>query len=48
MFKEGRSNPIDVAITLNLREKQVSEYDREYWNLNGMYHLNQAYEEIRE
>ena len=46
MFKEGRSNPIDVAITLNLREDQVSEYDREYWNLNGMYHLNQAYEEL--
>ena len=46
MFKEGRSNPIDVAITLNLREDQVSEYYREYWNLNGMYHLNQAYEEL--
>ena len=47
MFNEGR-NPIDVAITLNLRENQVSEYYREYWNLNGMYHLNQIYEEIKD
>ena len=46
MFKEG-SNPTDVAITLNLREKQVSELYREYWNLIGLYHLNQIYEAIK-
>ena len=40
MFKEG-STPTDVAIPLNLREKEVSEYYREYWNLNGLYKLNQ-------
>src|SRR5918996_4522092 len=47
MFKEGR-NLIEVASVLNLREKEVSQYYREYWNLNGMYHLNQIYEEVRE
>lgn len=46
MFKEG-STPIHVAIALNLREDQVSEFYREYWNLNGMYYLNQIYEEIK-
>ena len=46
MFNEGR-NLIEVATALNLRENEVSEYYREYWNLNGMYHLNQVYEEIK-
>jgi Mg/Co/Ni transporter MgtE len=46
MFVEG-STPIQVAIVLNLRENQVSELYKEYWILNGMYHLNQIYEEIR-
>ena len=41
-------NPAQIAITLGLREKEVSEYYREYWNLNGMYHLNQIYSELRE
>ena len=44
MFNEGR-NPTEVAITLNLREAEVSEYYREYWNLNGLYNLNQIYDE---
>jgi hypothetical protein len=47
MFMEG-SSPIHVAITLGLRENQVCEYYREYWNLNGLYHLNQIYEEIKD
>src|ERR671918_1121504 len=41
-------NPAQIAITLGLREKEVSDYYREYWNLNGMYYLNQIYEELRE
>jgi hypothetical protein len=47
MFEDG-SSTTHVAINLNLREKQVSEYYREYWNLNGMYNLNQIYEEIKD
>src|ERR687891_746930 len=46
MFEEGR-NLIEVATALNLREKEVSEYYREYWNLSEMYELNQIYEEIK-
>src|SRR5919106_1462970 len=45
MFKDGR-DLIEVATALNLREKEVSEYYRESWNLNGMYNLNQIYEEL--
>ncbi len=45
LFKEGR-NLIDIATLLNLREKEVTEYYSEFWNLNGMYALNQIYEEI--
>src|SRR5918994_7779556 len=41
-------NPAHIAITLGLREKEVSDYYREYWNLNGMYYLNQIYEELKE
>lgn len=47
MFKEG-SHPTDVAIALNLRQEQVEEYYREYWDLNGLYILNQLYEEIKD
>jgi hypothetical protein len=45
MFEAG-SSPIQVAIALNLRANQVSEYYREYWDLNGLYQLNQMYEEL--
>ena len=47
MFNEGR-NLIEVATALNLREKEVTEYYREYWNLKGMNHLNLIYEELKE
>ena len=47
MFMEG-STPIQVAITLGLRENEVSGLYREYWNLNGMYHLNQIYTEVKD
>jgi hypothetical protein len=45
MFEEGKS-PIQVAIALNLREKDVSELHREWWNLNERYRLNQFYDEL--
>src|ERR687891_1797717 len=47
MFNEGR-NLIEVATDLNLREKEVREYYREYWNLRGMYELNQIYDEVKD
>jgi hypothetical protein len=45
MFEEG-STPIQVAIALDLREKEVSELYREWWNLNRLYQLNQVYKEL--
>jgi hypothetical protein len=47
MFKDG-SHPTDVAIALNLRQKEVSAYYREYWDLNGMYSLTQIYDETKD
>jgi hypothetical protein len=47
MFEQG-STPTQVAIALNLREKEVNELYREHWNLDGLYHLNQIYEEIHD
>ena len=45
MFND-RHNLIEVATALNLRDKDVSEYFREYWNLRGMYDLNQIYDDL--
>jgi hypothetical protein len=45
MFEEGKS-PTQVAISLNLREKEVSELQREFWNMNEMFRLNQFYNEL--
>ena len=46
MFSQG-GTPVQVAIELNLREKDVSELYREYWTLNGIYELNQIYNEVK-
>lgn len=46
MFKEG-STLTDVAITLNLRQKEVSEYYKEFWDLNGLHNLNQIHQETK-
>jgi transposase len=46
LFSEGKS-PVDVAITLNLRQADVTELYNEYWNLKNLHELNQVYEEIK-
>jgi hypothetical protein len=38
---------VDVAIELNLRQAEVTEFYREYWNLKQLDDLSQAYEEIK-
>ena len=49
LTRQGQGhNLIEVATILNLREKEVSEYYREYWNLRGLYDLSQIYEEIKD
>jgi transposase len=46
LFSDGKS-PVDVAIELNLRQAEVTEFYREYWNLKQLDDLNQVYEEIK-
>jgi hypothetical protein len=38
--------PVEVAITLNLREPDATKYYREYWKLKRLHTLNSLYEEI--
>jgi chromosome segregation ATPase len=45
LFSEGKP-PLDVAIELDLKEKDVTKYYREYWKLRQIYSLNMVYEEI--
>jgi hypothetical protein len=45
-FSKGKT-PIQVAIALNLRQVEVTEFYREYWILEHQYDLSQIYEEIK-
>jgi DNA-binding CsgD family transcriptional regulator len=45
LFSQGKT-PKDVAIELDLREPQVTKYQREYWKLEGLHDLNSVYQEI--
>jgi hypothetical protein len=47
LFSDGKS-PVDVAIVLNLRQAEVTEFYREYWKLKQLYDLSQVYEEIKD
>src|ERR1041384_715885 len=42
------STPEEVAIALNLRQPQVTEFYTEHWKLKGLYMLDQIYEEIKD
>src|SRR5689334_18128635 len=46
MFSEGKS-PTDVAITLGMREPEVTQLYRESWTLNQLYDLNSIYQETK-
>jgi hypothetical protein len=45
LFSEAKT-PVQVAITLNLREPEETKYYREYWKLNRLHTLNSLYKEI--
>ncbi|MBV9178884.1 MAG: hypothetical protein JO297_17795 [Nitrososphaeraceae archaeon] len=45
LFSEGKK-PVQVAIELGLREKQVNKFFREFWKLKRMNKLYQIYPEI--
>ena len=47
LFSEGKS-PVQVAITLNIREPEVVKFYVEYWNLVQHHSLGRIYEEIKD
>ena len=47
LFSQGRT-PVEVAIELDLKEKQVTKHYMEYWKLKGLHKLTIVYEEIRD
>ena len=47
LFSQGRT-PVEVAIELDLNEKQVTKHYMEYWKLKGMYKLNLIHDEIKD
>jgi hypothetical protein len=42
LFSEGKK-AVEVSIILNLREPQVTKYNREYWKLNRLDRLYSTY-----
>jgi predicted transcriptional regulator len=47
LFLQGMST-LQVAITLNLKEPEVRELYKQYWNLQHLYDLCQVYEKIKD
>src|SRR5215208_2168394 len=47
LFSQGKT-PVEVAIELDLSEKEVTKFYREYWKLKGLHRLTIVYEEIKE
>ena len=45
LFSEGKA-PLEVSITLNLRESEATKFCREYWKLKQLHNLNTVYEEL--
>jgi hypothetical protein len=43
----NRKTPLEVAIELNLRESEVTKFNREYWKLKQQHNLNMVYEETK-
>ena len=47
LFSEGKT-PIQVAIKLGLKEPEVHELYRQYWNLQQLYSLYQVHQHVKE
>jgi DNA-binding CsgD family transcriptional regulator len=46
LFSEGKT-PVQVAVTLNLGQPEVTKLYREYWKLKQLHNLNMVYEEVK-
>ena len=44
LFSEGKT-PIEVAIILNIREPEATQFNLEYWKLSQLDSLNRIYQE---
>ena len=47
LFSQAKT-PVDVATVLNLSEKQVTKFYKEFWKLKGLYKLNLIHDEIKD
>ncbi len=47
LFLQGKT-PLQAAITLNLKEQEVSDLYKQYWNLQQLHELYQVYEKIKD
>jgi DNA-binding CsgD family transcriptional regulator len=47
LFSQGKT-PVEVATELDLSEKKVTKYYKEFWKLKGLYKLNLIHDEIKE
>jgi archaellum component FlaC len=47
LFSQGKT-PIEVAIELDLSEKQVTKFYKEYWKLKGLHKLNLIHDELKD
>ena len=45
LFSEGKT-PVDVAVSLNLTQPEVTQFYREYWDLMKLQCLNKIYEDL--
>ena len=44
LFSEGKT-PIEVAVILNIREPEATQFNLEYWKLSQLDSLNRIYQE---
>jgi transposase len=47
LFSE-RKTPLEVAVTLNLKESEATKFYKEYWKLKQLHNLNMVYEETKD
>jgi hypothetical protein len=47
LFLQGKT-PVQVAIALNIREPEATQYYKEYWKLVQLHSLNWVYEQVKD
>jgi hypothetical protein len=46
LFFKGKP-PLEVAVTLDLGESEVTKFYKEYWKLKNLHNLNMVYKETK-